>query len=122
MKRKRCINKDRTPVAVSCPSWLRRRILRNLQRSSLDRFNKTRADKARELLVAINTKPNIVVSQTQSKPDFIKASVDTNKAMSCPTQSTVSKAWVSVGSTFKKCMSHIIAFGKRKKHFQPAHT
>ena len=122
MKRKRHINKTEVQLVVPCPNKIRKRILRNLQRSSLNRFNKARADKARELLVAINAKPNVVAPQTQSNPDIINASVDINKAASYSTQTAASKVCVFVGNTFKTCISHITAFGKRKWYFQPAHT
>jgi hypothetical protein len=91
MNQKKHINEAETQLGVSCPSWLRKRILRNLQRSSLNRFNRTRTDKTRELLVAINAKPNNVASQTQSNPDIIKASVDTNKAASHSAQTATSE-------------------------------
>lgn len=122
MKRKRHINKSEAQLAVSCPSWLRRRILRNLQRSSLNRFNKVRAEKARELLVAINAKPDVAASQTQSNPDITKTSVDTNKATVRPTQTMSSKVCVFVGNTFNKCMNYKTLFGKWKRHFQSAHS
>ncbi|MFC1675802.1 hypothetical protein ACFL3G_01915 [Planctomycetota bacterium] len=121
MKRKRHINKTKVQSAVSCPNKIRKRIVRNLQRSSLNRFNKPCANKAAELLVAINVEPNVVVPQTQNNPDITKASVDAVKAAALPTQNTASKVWAFVSNTCKKYMSHTIAFGKRKRHFQPAH-
>jgi len=122
MKRKRHINKSEVQLAVSCPSWLRKRILQNLQRSSLNRFNKVRVEKARELLVAIKAKPNVATSQTQSNPDITKISVDTNKTAVRTTQTMSSKVCVFVGNTFNKCMNYITLFGKRKRHFQTAHS
>ena len=121
MKRKRYLNKSEVQLAVSCPSWLRRRILQNLQRSLLNRFNKVRAGRARELLIAINAKPDVAVSQTQNNPDVTKTSVDTNKAAVRPTQIMSSKIRVFVGNTFNKCINYITLFEKRKRHFQSAH-
>lgn len=122
MKRKRHINESEVQLAVSCSSWLRRRTLRNLQRSSLNRFNKVRAKKARELLVAINAKPDVAASQTQSNPDITKTSVNTNKAEVRPIQTMSTKVCVFVGNTFNKCMNYITVFEKRKRHFQPVHS
>jgi len=114
MKRKSHINKAEAQLAASCPTWLRKLILQNLQRSSLNRFNKVRAEKARELLVAIKAKSNVAASQTQSNPDIIKTSVDTNKAAVLTTQTMNSKVCVFVGNTFNKCMNYITLFGKRR--------
>ena len=121
MKRKRYTNKDRTPVAVSCLSWLQRQILRNLQKTAINKFNKTSADKARELLVAINAKPNILASQTQSNPDITEASVDTS-TVAHPTQNTDSKVWAFAGHTLKTCMNHVTTLGKRRRRLLPAHA
>ena len=117
MKRKRHINKTEVQLVVPCTDKIRKQIVRNLQRSSLNRFNKPRANKAAELLVAINAEPNVVAPQTQNNPDITKASFCANITTAHPTQNTASKVWAFVSNTCEKCMSHTTALGKRRGIF-----
>lgn len=47
-------NLTESPVVISTPAWLQRRMMRNLQAAARNRVNRKRAVKAREILAAID--------------------------------------------------------------------
>ena len=103
-------------IFVPCPSWLKKRILRNMQKVALNRFNKARADKALELLSAINAESNAGDSQMTDNASAAEISTVTD----ITPQNLVAKIRTFAGNTINKCVNGIAAFRKWKRFFRLA--
>jgi len=57
-----------TQIEVPCPVWLKKTILKNLDKASKNRFWPDRAKKATEILRTISTEPDTPKATMQSKP------------------------------------------------------
>ena len=55
-------------VAVSCPRWLQRKMLRNLSAAATDRLDPARARKALAMLAAIDRQVNLSATEIKEEP------------------------------------------------------
>lgn len=84
-KEKTMENRTRTdstnpPMSVECPAWLRRQMVRNLQKAANERINPGRAKKAANILAMIKAESDVVSLREQSDAATTKKAVDTGKA------------------------------------------
>lgn len=118
MKRDIRFSTEEQQIIVPCPSWFRKHILHNMQKTALNRFNKTRAKKALELLSTINAESNAVYSQATD--NAIAAEIST--VIDMTTQNLVAKIKAFAGNAINKCVNAITAFRKWKRYFRPAQS
>ena len=121
MKHKQYFSKNDIQLVVPCPNKIRKRILRNLQKSSINKFNKMHAEKALELIKKINAKSNsydvpIRVATENTKIPMVAKNHTTKK-----TQRWTAKIYAFVNNMFNKYMKRLTTFPGRKGRFQVAH-
>ena len=114
LMKKKYLGTKEHQIFVACPSWLRKRILRNMQKAALNRFNKARADKALELLSAINAESNAGDSQMTDNASAAEISTVTD----ITPQNLVAKIRTFAGNAINKCVNGITVFRKWKKYFR----
>ncbi len=99
MKQNRDLNGKELQIAVPCPAWLQKRILQNMCKAAMSRFNAARAEKAASLLATLNAESTTIPSQTQLKPAKKRASTD---------KDLVKQGVQPLGARLRRAISNVI--------------
>jgi len=68
MHENRFCSEDERMIAVSCPRWVQRKMLRNLCAAATDRHDPVRTRKAMAILAAIDRQANLRETQIKEEP------------------------------------------------------
>lgn len=111
-----------TQINVNVPTWLRRRMLHNLQKAAKDKVNRARAEVAANLYAAITKKPDAASSRAEVDPTTGKPSSDGVKAAGQIIRPTNSKVWRHIKSILSRALKRVQAFMKHKQSSRPAYS
>jgi hypothetical protein len=103
MKRKRRTNVGETQIVVDCPAWIQRTMIHNLQEAARSRNNKEDAQKAKNILAAIEGKCDLVGTLTPIQDDATPITAHNRKAAQQAARSKRSEIPVYDKAFFGRC-------------------
>ena len=108
-------------VVVDCPAWIQRSMIHNLQNAARGRINKERAQKAEDILAAIEGKCDLDGTLTSIQYDATPITAYNKKSAQQAVRSKRSEIPIYAKTFFGRCKKLASCFIKCARFWQPAY-